>query len=629
MKIMKIYRKISVWALVALVAATGFTSCSEDSLDTNQYKKSGVNILAFGPMPVTRGETMRLTGTQLDNVRQVLFPEGNQKLTPSTTYIAGEFSVKSAEEMIVTIPDQCVPGKLRLVTNSGDTIVSKSNITFGEEIKVSSFSPTSIHPGDVLIIKGEFVWNIGQVVFFDHVTVDAENFIKNTRNEIQLIVPAEAITGELAWNDGSEGAENTVIGNLSVDAPIATGLSNATPEFGEILTIYGENLDLVTAVEFPAVGSIDFQVAENGKAIKVLVPSNTISGNIVMTAASGLTTSATITLPLATVTSTDPTKDVKAGQTITIKGTNLDRITHLTLPGVDAIWTDFTKTTTKITFKVPEGMGDGKVVLTQHENRSVESAKIEMYSDAPETTLWSGTFVCSKWNGMQELAWGGFDWTTIKPNTQIIIYYKKNNPGVWGCISLRHGTDWGNLPAPIPGQYDLDEDEGKLVVTLTQAVLNDIIANNGLVVTGDNYTMTKIAIPSEEVVFWKSGGEGPISWSSTYRFALEGHDSNNECLAEFPQDVWDKIKYGTFYLVFKTNADWFQVRITNGWWDCQWQGNENDFTPNNMADEIIDNGDGTRTIKINFGSDPIVGTLDQKHLLLTGDGYTPLKLYYK
>ena len=52
--------------MAALVVTTGFTSCSEDDLDTNQYNKSGVNILGFGPMPITRGETMRCTGTNLD-----------------------------------------------------------------------------------------------------------------------------------------------------------------------------------------------------------------------------------------------------------------------------------------------------------------------------------------------------------------------------------------------------------------------------------------------------------------------------------------------------------------------------------------------------------------------------------
>ena len=76
--------------MATLVAMTGFTSCSDDDLDTNQYGKSGVNILGFGPMPVTRGATMRVTGTQLNSVKEVLFPEGNQKVTPSTTYINGD-----------------------------------------------------------------------------------------------------------------------------------------------------------------------------------------------------------------------------------------------------------------------------------------------------------------------------------------------------------------------------------------------------------------------------------------------------------------------------------------------------------------------------------------------------------
>ena len=47
-----------------------------------------------------------------------------------------------------------------------------------------------------------------------------------------------------------------------------------------------------------------------------------------------------------------------------------------------------------------------------------------------------------------------------------------------------------------------------------------------------------------------------------------------------------------------------------------------------MAERIIDNGDGTFYIEVNFGDDPIVGSLDDQHLLFTGSGYTPMKLYY-
>ena len=504
-------------AMAALVTATGFTSCSSDDLDTNQYNKSGVNILAFGPMPITRGETMRLTGTKLDNVREVLFPEGNQKLTPSTTYIKGDFSLKNSEEMLVTIPDLCVPGKLRLVTANGDTIVSRTSITFEEEIKVNSFSPEKIHPGAVLTIKGDYVWNIGQVVFYDHVAVDAEDFVKNTRNEIQVIVPMEAKPGELSFNDGSDGAENKYIGMLDVDVAEATGVSNATPDFGEIITIYGENLDLVTSMDFPAVPDVSYNIANDGKSIRVEVPRNTISGTVTMKSASGLTTSVDITVPLASVTSTAPVTDVKAGQTITINGINLDRITKLVLPAIEAPLERgaFSQNATQITFVVPEGMGDGKVTLVQHENYSVESDKIAMYSEDPVETMWSGSMDID-WNVggcLQVLAYGAFDWSTVEAGTTLYITYEKKTPGDsnWGCLSLRHGNEWGFLPGSVGAQYDFPDDGGVYSVVLTKAVLEDLKANGGLIITGYNFIIKKVARSIPENVIWK--GSLDIDWN--------------------------------------------------------------------------------------------------------------------
>ena len=161
-----------------------------------------------------------------------------------------------------------------------------------------------------------------------------------------------------------------------------------------------------------------------------------------------------------------------------------------------------------------------------------------------------------------------------------------------------------------------------------------------LLFTGAGYTLLELYFQEEvwvgggggpkENVFWENNGaKGVIDWGNVNcRFALDGNDGNNECVATFPEDVWEKIKTGTFYMTFTPDGDWYQIRITNGWWDTQWQGSDNDFSPNNMADRIIDNGDGTFTIEINFGDDPIVGTLDEKHLLFTGSGYTLVKLYF-
>ena len=554
---MKIYRKISVLALTALVAATGFISCSEDDLDTNPYSKGGVNILGFGPMPITRGETMRVTGTHLNDVKEVIFPEGNQKLTPSTTFIAAEFSLKNSEEMVVTIPDQCVPGKLRVVTKGGDTIVSQTNITFSEEIKVTAMTPDPVHPGEIVSIKGEYVWNIGQVMFFDHVTVDAENFVKNTRSEIQIRVPMEAKTGEVAYNDGSEGAENTVVGNLNVDAPKATGVSKATPEFGERITINGENLDLVETLDFPAVEGVEFEVASDGKSIQVTVPTNTVSGTVTMTAASGLTTTVDITVPLATFASIDPTKDVKAGQTITITGDKLDRITQVVLPAIGEPLAkgQIEQSATRISFQVPEGMGDGKIILVQHDNYSIETDKVSMYSEAPELTLWTGSTYIGNWSGsMADLSWGGFDWSTIKPGQVLTVYLTPDMSEGWSQIRVGNGS-W----AALPGTSDvnaLSAEDTKFSVTLTQAMIDEMVNNGGLVICGAFFTVTKVTVSILETVLWRgstyignwSGSMADLSWG--------GYD-------------WSTVEAGQKLIVYLTpdmSEGWSQIRLGNGSW---------------------------------------------------------------
>ena len=80
--------------------------------------------------------------------------------------------------------------------------------------------------------------------------------------------------------------------------------------------------------------------------------------------------------------------------------------------------------------------------------------------------------------------------------------------------------------------------------------------------------------------------------------------------------MWDKIKSQTFYP---------QVRVTTGWWDPNWT--VGDIQPGNEL--LTDNGDGTFTVEINLtGDQTFVDALDDRHLLFTGDRFTPKKLYF-
>jgi hypothetical protein len=287
-----------------------------------------------------------------------------------------------------------------------------------------------------------------------------------------------------------------------------------------------------------------------------------------------LTTSVDITVPLATVSSTSPVKDVKAGQTITIKGDKLDRIVEIQLPAIDEplVKGDFAQSATEISFVVPEGMGDGKITLIQHENYSVESDKISMYSEAPEYSIWTGNFTIGNWDGgMQDLAWGGFDWSTVKPGQVLTVYLTPDMSAGWSQIRVGNGS-WAALPG-TPDTTPLTAEDSKFSVTLTQAMIDELVANGGLVVCGAYFTIKKITLSILETVIW-SGNFALGNWAQGLQdLSWGGYD-------------WSQVAAGTtlkLYYDVDPSVGYINIRFGNGSWAALpstlgW-GNEGNASP--------------------------------------------------
>ena len=113
---------------------------------------------------------------------------------------------------------------------------------------------------------------------------------------------------------------------------------------------------------------------------------------------------------------------------------------------------------------------------------------------SPPTPIWEGSFDIGSWQGNQDLAWGGYDWSTAKAGQTLYFTFTMNAGNDWGCLSLRHGDGWGNLPTEGSGQIDFGSSDTEGTYTLTQADIDDLVANGGLVITGANLTLTKVAI---------------------------------------------------------------------------------------------------------------------------------------
>ena len=457
----KLYRLFTL-SLVALLGLS-LTGCSEDNLDTNPYNKSGVNIVAFGPSPILRTHEIRITGTNLESVSSVAFPGEGAVVEKAA------FNKVDNRDIYVNVPDASVPGQIKLLVGSEVVATSVTPITFEEPITITSVSPTTgLNAGDEVTVKGDYVYNIYQAIFTSGVTgaaVEAEDFTYVSRKEVRFRVPLAAESGVITFNDGAEW-EFEYETPLEILPATYGGLNTTTPDFGQQIQITGTNLHTVETVMFPGGVTSEFTVSDDNKTITTNVPTETKSGAITLVLYSGASiTTDEIKVPTVAISSISKAKDIKVGDEITIIGENFNRISSISLPGYGILADEeYTISGNTLTFTVPEGMTDGKMVIVQNNFISIEQS-LMMYSDAPETTIWANGFECIGWSGNQDLAWGGYDWSTVQAGTQLKFYYNKVNAGSWGCISLRHGDSWGALPDPIPGQYDLSDDEGVLTVT--------------------------------------------------------------------------------------------------------------------------------------------------------------------
>lgn len=334
----KIY-KFSAWWMVCLILLSSltFTACDTNDLDTNQYK-GGISLNVFGPSPVLRGGELRFLGCGLDQVASVLIP-GCDAIT--------DIQLISAEEIRVIVPQTALPGYVTLMLRNGESIVTKTQLTYSEPVSIESFSPESVRPGDVLTIKGEYLNLMHQVIFAENVIVSdeviaeeetteaASKFLKHTRNEIQVRVPEEAQSGKIILSDGAE-IPNRLYSEveLQVVLPFVTEVAdynNIKP--GATLTVTGENFDLVKEVRMENGEKVEFEFSAENKTLQFTLPANAVSGFIYVVPASG------VRIPVASIELAKPgnfscaTSDVAAGGQITIQGENLDLVSAVIFTG--------------------------------------------------------------------------------------------------------------------------------------------------------------------------------------------------------------------------------------------------------------------------------------------------------
>lgn len=580
----KIYNVLAVSVVVLM--GLSLAACSKDEYDTNPYSKGGVNLLAFGPSPNTRSQEIRITGTNLTAVDKVIFAGGTLERAGKIINVTGaevekaNFNSVDNENILVNIPDESVPGKIKLVSGR-DTITSVGVLTFQEPITVASISPLAgLSAGDEISIKGDYVYNVAEVIFTSGISgaaVEAEDFTYVSRKEIRLRVPLAAESGVITLTDGDEWEfvyeEPAEIVGATID-----GITQFA-DFGQQVQITGSNLHIVESVLFPGGVSAEFTVSDDHKTITATVPAECKSGALSLLLYSGAAISTPeFNVPEVEITSAEPNKDLIEGDVVTITGENFNRVVGVSLPGIGDIL-DYEISGNTLTFTVPEGMADGDVVLTQNAYIS-KSISVEMRK--MEGVIWMGNHVFSGWNNWGVFNWDGDKWTkfqqAITGAGQLTFHFEPTTDAP--IFNLRQG-DWStafsdiSIPYGEGGNIRPEAGVTDIVINLTAEEREAMFADGGkgIVMWGDGLVLkyVKFIAAGAERTMWE-GSEDLTDGHQPYI----GTDGG----AEFKDLDVTAGNVVRFYIEPVGDDWWFEV--FEGHWGPQygkWTGENSDLTP--------------------------------------------------
>lgn len=484
------------------------------------------------PNPVKAGKSLIITGKDLDVVNAV-------EMTGVADEISFITNPDGTKLIIESIPETAVEGNLILRMKNGKGVEVPFSLV---KPVVTGYDHNPVSAGGAITLQGTNLDLVKKVQFGEGSDI-IEVKASEDGTSISLTVPMNAKTGKptLTLANGT----TVECPELNIEEAVFCYITELpdfsekekTPEAGGTFTVPVKNGDKLESVLVNG-KNVNFVYAEKPSSLTIGIPADASAKSVLkLVSSNGSVEYDIAVIPQGTVTRTlwigsidlanwtgntqgtlpvDALDNLPPGANVELKIQYTATADQIQLKGNTGDWTavdldngeykehvyeldpnakEFTiplSATTIAALKAKATNWGGLIIFG---GKGAILTKISAEISIPlETTIWNGTFNIVKWNGMANLAWDGYDWSTVKAGTTIRLYYSKINAGEWACISLRSGTSWNNLPAPIASQYDLNEDEGKVEVSIAANVLQDLIDNHGLVVTGDNCTLTKITL---------------------------------------------------------------------------------------------------------------------------------------
>ena len=368
--------------LLALCSFVGLVSCTREEISTDQFSDDAVVFGAFAPNPVVRGAELRIMGSNLDKIVEVQIP-GSEPITEIEVVSSGRVSEIRVVTPAAGAEDASVTGPVVITDNAGNTYQSMAELTFTEGIVLDSFSPANAMPGDEVTVKGDYLYNVQQIVLNNGVYVTGEQITAKSRRELKFIVPSNAVTGPVTIGDVDENnnPEGLILNNvpskeeLVIGDPTVKAADRGAVKAGDQITVTGEYLNMIAGANFGGV-AVDYTVAEDGKSLVAALPATAVDGDFVLVSYAGKEFNAgAYTTVIPTNVAIKAESRYKAGLNAVISGKDLDLVTGAALAGTAL---EYAFADNKITFSIPAAAVDGTVVLSLANGKTVETEAIEL-----------------------------------------------------------------------------------------------------------------------------------------------------------------------------------------------------------------------------------------------------------
>ena len=393
---MKKILKYSLLAVLGLSLAA-VTGCKKTELDTDQFE--GFTVAAVAPNPVMRGGELRIVGGSLENASEVRFA-GGITVTDISVVTKGTRS-----EIRVTVPlEGPEVGKVTVGDKDGRQASTRFDLTFTEPISIDSFSPDVVLSGDVLTIKGEYLNVVKTVIFSGEVMVN--EFEGQSRHELSVKVPANALTGPVIVSDVDEVNDDSTIPNriytasdLTIGAPTVDSFGGtATVKAGKAFTVSGKHLDMIQTVNLPNAEEIEFTLNGTNTELSFILPAKAKSGTLILKSFNGdqfeVGRIDAVVAKDLTVASLAEDGRFKAGNEVKITGSDLDLVTKVTFGG--GVESSFYFSEGALLTQLPAEAKDGAVTVTMESGEQAFSEDIEVVKPVISSWVSSGVAGASR-----------------------------------------------------------------------------------------------------------------------------------------------------------------------------------------------------------------------------------------